>query len=78
MQTTTKLTFHAELLGGRADGELVELASLLPRLAVYRNGAGPVATEPGAVPPGAGYVRVGDYELVGPAGPEMPVYVPAS
>jgi hypothetical protein len=77
MKTSGRLMFHAQLLGGKADGQLIELESRIPRVAVYQNGAGALAADPSAPPPANGGVLVGEYRLVGPVGSETPVYVAA-
>jgi hypothetical protein len=58
-----------QLLGGPAGGLLVQVPRLEDQISVYRNGGPPssVGSGPGAF--------VGTYELVGPVGPETPIYV---
>lgn len=67
---------RAQLLGGSAGGLTIELEDLPARISVYRNGGGPVAVagDPDASPH-PGHVLLGVYDLVGPVGPETPVYV---
>lgn len=71
--------FQAKLFGGQGDGATVRLSQLEPRISVYRNG-GPafaIAGHP-ASDEVNGAPLIGIYDLVGPIGPEVPIYVPGS
>ena len=71
----SRCRFRAQLFGGHGDGLIIELARLEPTIAVYRNGGAPFASD--TVPEPTGGARLlGNYELVGPVGPEIPVYIP--
>ena len=69
---------EAQLFGGSGDGLSIKLDSLTPQVTVFRNGGPPFAV-PGVVVGGEhpDAVHMGVYELVGPAGPDTPVYVPS-
>jgi hypothetical protein len=65
------------LFGGNGDGLMIQLPRLDTRITVYRNGGPPFVVTDGADAPRLDEARVlGIYELVGPVGPETPVYVP--
>jgi hypothetical protein len=70
--------FRAQLFGGDASGLILELSALVPKITVFQNG-GPafaLAADEGSAAGDAR--RLGGYELVGPVGPETPVYVATS
>jgi hypothetical protein len=71
--------FRAQLFGGNGDGLVVDLPHLDATITVFRNG-GPPFVLAADVEPGAEQDAnlLGRYELVGPIGPETPVYIPAA
>jgi hypothetical protein len=70
---------RAELFGGRGGGLTIRLEKLDDQIAVFQNGGAPFSVPPGSEPEhGAGTSFLGIYELVGPLGPETPVYVSRS
>jgi hypothetical protein len=70
--------FRAELLGGEGDGLRVEMADLHDVITVARNGGAPFVMD-SSVAVDTGDIRsLGRYELVGPIGPDTPVYVAIS
>ena len=68
--------FEAQLFGGPGNGITIELDEFEPRVTVFRNG-GPPFVVPGNVDASEhpDSTRIGVYELAGPIGPEMPIYV---
>lgn len=77
-RTNSRGRFRARLFGGGGNGLVIQLSALAPRITVFQNG-GPafaVAADDGAAVRDAH--RLGGYELVGPLGPETPVYVATS
>jgi hypothetical protein len=68
------LLFTAILTGGPVSGCRVELASLEPTISVYQNGGAPFAL-PEHEPQPADVAWLGRYDLVGPLGPDVPIYV---
>jgi hypothetical protein len=74
-----RTTLRAELFGGRGGGMTIRLRVLDPQIAVFRNGGPPFALPPGDMPDAESHASyLGIYELVGPLGPETPVYVSRS
>lgn len=71
--------FQARLFGGDGDGTTIWLDEFAPRISVYRNG-GSAFGQPGdpAGDNADGAELIGIYDLVGPVGPETPIYVPGS
>jgi hypothetical protein len=70
--------FRAQLFGGGASGLVIELSALLPRITVFQNGGPAFAVPADEGCAGGEARRLGGYELVGPVGPETPVYVATS
>jgi hypothetical protein len=71
-----KWRLQAQLLGGAANGITIELETLADRICIYRNAGAPVVVEgdpDSSTRPG--HSLLGIYDLVGPVGPEIPVYV---
>jgi hypothetical protein len=66
--------FRAMLWGGKAGCKPVFVDELRSEICAYQNGGAAFAADEGAELP-TGTVCLGHYELVGPLGPETPVYV---
>ena len=70
--------FQARLFGGPAAGFSVTLTEPLDEIAVFWNSTGLVVTDARQAGALEAEGLIGLYELVGPAGPEVPVYVPTA
>jgi hypothetical protein len=79
VEKQTDWLLEAQLFGGRGDGLTIKVHGFAPQVTIFRNGGPPFAVS-GVVEatdhPEA--TRLGVYELVGPVGPDTPVYVARS
>jgi hypothetical protein len=75
-RATSDWCFRAQLFGGLGNGLVIRLPSLAPSITVFQNGGAPFAVaDTDQATPVEDARRLGEYELVGPLGPETPVYV---